>query len=64
MRDWITEKEATELFEVTPRTIRRWQEKHEIRVARFHKRLPLLLNRDDLIAADKASMRANSALRQ
>lgn len=63
MRDWMTEKEACELFEITPRTLRRWQQKHEIRVARFHKRLPLLLHRGDLVAADKASMQANSAIR-
>lgn len=63
MRDWMTIEEACDHFGVSRRTIKRWQQKHMIRVARFHKRLPELLHRDDLLAADRASMQANSAIR-
>lgn len=62
MRGWLTIDEACTEFHVSRRTIQRWREKHPIRAARFHKRLPLMLNRDDLMKADRASMRANPAI--
>lgn len=64
MRDWLTIEQACEHFGVTRRTIKRWQQKHVIREARFHKRLPIMLNRQDLLAADRESMQANSAIRR
>ena len=62
--EWITEKEALERYGLTRSGLYYRRRTYSIRAARFHKRLPLMLNVPDLDEADKKAYENDPTIRR
>ena len=61
MRDWLTVEQALSEFDISRTTLWRWRTNYLIREARFSKRLPIMVNRSDLLEVKRRVDQAKTA---